>query len=106
MRILFHNAAFPAARTLLAELLPEDEVAVLDPSDPSTADVLVPMTGVVDAELIDAVRPRLIHQFGAGIDGVDLAAATEREIRWPTCQPGTPATPPRSPSSRCCTCWH
>lgn len=35
---------------------------------------------VVDAALMDTAKPRLIQQFGAGLDGVDLAAASGRGI--------------------------
>jgi phosphoglycerate dehydrogenase-like enzyme len=47
---------------------------------PRPVDVLVPAGGVVSAELIDAARPRLIQQFGVGLQGVDMKAARERGI--------------------------
>lgn len=84
MRILFLGKTFPESRKALRAHLPHDEIGdcaadrVLDSA--SRADVLVPTMCRVDAAVMDAVRPRLIHQFGVGLEGVDLAAAGERGI--------------------------
>jgi phosphoglycerate dehydrogenase-like enzyme len=76
------DAEFPDIRDFLARELPEAEIVVLDhgtlPDAPM--DVLVPIGGVVSAELMDAARPKLIQQFGVGLQGVDMRAATERGI--------------------------
>jgi phosphoglycerate dehydrogenase-like enzyme len=80
--IVFIGESFSAARKMVAELLPGDEVRAC-PADelPSGAiDVLVPTMSRVDAQLMDRVQPRLIQQFGAGLEGVDLDAARERGI--------------------------
>ncbi|MCU4186003.1 hypothetical protein K6U06_16660 [Acidiferrimicrobium sp. IK] len=45
-----------------------------------TVDVLAPLGGIIDAALMDATRPRMIQQFGVGLQGVDIAAARERGI--------------------------
>ncbi|HEX2299030.1 MAG TPA: hypothetical protein VHH34_11025 [Pseudonocardiaceae bacterium] len=80
--IVFLGETFAPARGVLRELLPQDEIRT-GPADrfpPGPIDVLVPAMGQVDAELMDATRPRLIQQFGAGLEGVELVAAAERGI--------------------------
>jgi len=84
VRVLFLSEAFPAARMLLREVLPTDDIEAC-PIEMALArlpgaDVLVPTMARVDAALMDAARPKLIQQFGAGVDGVDLAAAAARHI--------------------------
>jgi phosphoglycerate dehydrogenase-like enzyme len=73
---------FPAARDFLAEALPEAEIVVLghDAATDTRVDVLVPVNDTVDAGLMDATRPRLIQQFGVGLQGVDMEAARIRGI--------------------------
>ncbi|MFT3865497.1 MAG: NAD(P)-dependent oxidoreductase [Solirubrobacterales bacterium] len=80
MRILFVTDQFPTAREMLAERLPEDEVLLSTPEEAPKADVIVPLMGKVDAGLMDRVRPRLIQQFGVGLEGVDVEAAAARGI--------------------------
>ena len=57
------------------------------------ATVLIPARGIVSRDVIDrAEKCRLVQQYGAGVDGVDQVAATEREIpvcRVPTSQSGS-----------------
>jgi phosphoglycerate dehydrogenase-like enzyme len=45
------------------------------------ADVVIPLMTPIDAALMDAGRFRLVHQWGAGLEGVDLEAARQRNIR-------------------------
>lgn len=82
MLIVFLGETFSAAREVLRELLPDDDIRACAPGalPPAPVDVVVPAMGRVDAELMDAARPRLIQQFGAGLEGVDLDAARERGI--------------------------
>lgn len=80
MRILFVTDQFPTAREMLAERLPGDEVLLTTPEEAPQADVIVPLMAKVGAELMDRVRPRLIQQYGVGLEGVDLGAAAERGI--------------------------
>lgn len=84
MRILFLGETFPSARAALRALLPRDEIAAC-PADrilasAAGADVLVPTMCRVDAAVLDAGRPRLVQQFGVGLEGVDLAAARARGV--------------------------
>ena len=95
MHILFCGDTFPSARVLLQERLgpaSPDTVSVwLDTKAPMTiepADVIVPMMCQITAALMDASRCRLIHQWGSGLEGVDLAAAQSRGI-WVASVPTT-----------------
>ncbi|GIH19930.1 NAD(P)-dependent oxidoreductase [Rugosimonospora africana] len=84
MKVRFLGDSFPAAREILAELLAEDDVGAWASGAPAgpdgRADVLVPAMREVDGSLMDAARPALIQQFGAGLEGVDVAAAAARGI--------------------------
>lgn len=85
MRILFCGDTFPAAsQHLQPRLGREDEIAIC-PGDGIRAaldrvDVVVPLMCPIDAAVMDAGQFRLIQQWGAGLEGVDLAAAAERGI--------------------------
>jgi phosphoglycerate dehydrogenase-like enzyme len=84
MRIMFLGETFPEARRVLRPMLPHDEIAAC-PADRVLecvrgADVVVPTMCRVDGAVMDAARPRLIQQFGVGLEGVDLAAAAARGI--------------------------
>lgn len=84
MKILFCSKAFPKALELLRTLLPDDDILnctedrVIELG--MTADVLIPMMHRLEPELIRGTAAKLIHQWGVGLDGVDIAAATERGI--------------------------
>jgi phosphoglycerate dehydrogenase-like enzyme len=84
VRIRFLGDSFPAAREILAEVLAGDDVGTWPGGIPGapdgTADVLVPVMRRVDGPVMDAVRPALIQQFGAGLEGVVLEAAAARGI--------------------------
>jgi phosphoglycerate dehydrogenase-like enzyme len=87
MRILFCGDTFPAARRYLKSRLQpsQDEIAVCSGHEIVGAlngvDVLIPLMCRIDSTLMDAGRIRLIQQWGAGIEGVDLHAAQQRGIR-------------------------
>jgi phosphoglycerate dehydrogenase-like enzyme len=84
MRVLFCGDTFPAARALLHERLPYDELCVwLDRNSLSAAkdvDVLIPMMFPIDAKVMSSMRPHLIQQWGSGLEGIDLEAARNRGI--------------------------
>jgi phosphoglycerate dehydrogenase-like enzyme len=80
LRIVVASATFPAAAEMLAELLPDDEIIVGHERADGHADVIVPLMSRIDAGMMDRLRPRLIQQFGVGLEGVDLDAARERGI--------------------------
>ncbi|HEY2703312.1 MAG TPA: hypothetical protein VGL20_06450 [Candidatus Dormibacteraeota bacterium] len=84
-RFAVAGTAFAAIREHLEAILPGVSVEMVPVSrlreGGHAAEVLVPAMSRVDGELMDAVEGlRLIQQWGAGLDGVDIAAATGRGI--------------------------
>jgi phosphoglycerate dehydrogenase-like enzyme len=86
MRVMFCGTAFPAARQLLRDRLVPGQDEVCEWSGeaiqtiPAPVDVIIPLMFRIDAPVMDASRARLIHQWGSGLEGVDLAAARSRSI--------------------------
>jgi phosphoglycerate dehydrogenase-like enzyme len=84
MRVLICSELFPIARPMLQARLPHDEVLTCPGDAVLTAlpgvDVVIPAMARVDGAAMDAGRFRLIQQWGAGLEGVDLAAARARGI--------------------------
>lgn len=87
MRILFCGDAFPAApRRLEQRLDAAHHQVIVAPAEGIEAfvagtDVAIPLMCRIDAALMDAGGFRLIHQWGAGLEGVDLEAAKNRGIQ-------------------------
>ena len=84
MNILICTPHFPHCPEMLRKHLPEDSIRSC-PADQVRAvvadvDVLIPAMYRVDAEIIARTSARLIHQFGVGLEGVDIPAATRRGI--------------------------
>src|ERR1700759_1622677 len=80
MRILIASNAFPETATVLRERLPTDEIVVEAGRAGGSFDVIVPLMSRVGAELMDRHQPRLIQQYGGGMEGGDRGAARERGI--------------------------
>src|SRR5258708_556572 len=84
MRIVFCGETFPSARVLLQERLQADECHVWPDGNTlcrtNGVDVLIPMMFRIDAPVMDNIRPRLIQQWGSGLEGVSLEAARARRI--------------------------
>jgi phosphoglycerate dehydrogenase-like enzyme len=86
MRILFCGDTFPAARRELERRLTpdQDDIVVCQADAVTTAldavDVLIPLMCRIDKAVMDAGHFRLIQQWGAGLEGVDLPAARDRGI--------------------------
>ena len=83
-RIVIAGTGFPVVRAFLEDALP---VATLQAVDVEvlrrgfTADVLLPAMARIDGELMAAIAGlRLVQQWGAGLEGVDISAATARGI--------------------------
>jgi phosphoglycerate dehydrogenase-like enzyme len=80
VRVLFCGEGFSESRRRLAPLLPTAELVtcradrVLQSLD--GVDVIVPYVSRVDATIMRAGTFGLVQQFGVGLDGVDLEAAT------------------------------
>jgi phosphoglycerate dehydrogenase-like enzyme len=79
------GTGFAAVRQFLIDALPnaqfdQIEVATLSAKG-HKADVMLPAMSRIDGALMDRIDGlRLIQQWGAGLEGVDIAAATERKI--------------------------
>jgi phosphoglycerate dehydrogenase-like enzyme len=84
MKVLFCGNTFPKAFELLKALLPEEDVSSCADEDVAelgmAADVLIPLMHRLEPELIEGTAAKLIQQWGVGLEGVDIAAATARGI--------------------------
>lgn len=95
MRIVLCGETFPLSRDILSPLLPDDEVLRVRGTDVAaavtSADVLIPMMTRLDVALVASTSARLIQQWGAGLEGVDVEAASARGIY--VCNVPSDATP-------------
>lgn len=84
MKVIVCGTMFPGARGVLAPLLPDGDIDIAPfdrlRDDVRGADVLIPMMTRIDASLISTTSARLIQQWGAGLEGVDVEAASARGI--------------------------
>jgi len=76
--------AFPQVFEFLKVLLPDEDIFSCAGEDVvrlgMAADVLIPLMHRLEPELIEGTAAKLIHQWGVGLEGVDIAAATARGI--------------------------
>ena len=84
-RIVVAGTGFTAVRQFMAEALPQVQLDMIDVAnlraEGHAADVLLPAMSRIDGALMDRIAGlRLIQQWGAGLEGVDIAAASERNI--------------------------
>jgi len=84
-RIALAGTGFRAVTEHLAAALPAADIQVAAPEtiagDGIEAEVLIPAMTRIDGPMMDRVRGlRLIQQWGAGLEGVDIEAATRRGI--------------------------
>lgn len=78
--MLFPGHGFQAAIPTLRELT-RDQPVEIAVGAAEQAHVVIPMMARIDAEFMDRTRGlRLIQQWGAGLEGVDIAEATRRGI--------------------------
>ena len=84
MKILICTTHFPHCAEILRHHLPDDDIQACPAEQVqqavSAVDVLIPAMFRVNAEIIATTSARLIHQFGVGLEGVDIPAATRRGI--------------------------
>lgn len=84
MNIVICTPHFPHCGETLRQHLPEDSIRSCPADQVHTAvadaDVLIPAMCRVDAEVIARTSAKVIHQFGVGLEGVDIPAATRRGI--------------------------
>ena len=71
-------------RNILEQELPDEEIVEYSPTQVSDAakraDVLIPIVAPVTAIDLKGSKIKLIQQFGAGLDSVDIDAASEAKI--------------------------
>ncbi len=84
-RVVMAGTGFAAVRQFLLEALPDARLDQVEAATLRThghvADVLLPAMSRIDGALMDRITGlRLIQQWGAGLEGVDIAAATERRV--------------------------
>jgi phosphoglycerate dehydrogenase-like enzyme len=85
MKILFCGTTFASSVEYLKKLLPQHEV-VNCPNEnlisaARDAHVLIPLVARVDRSVMEAGPVKLIQQWGVGLEGVDINAATELGVR-------------------------
>jgi phosphoglycerate dehydrogenase-like enzyme len=82
--ILIAGTGFPLVRVFLAEELPGAAVHAVEPEElraGATGEVLIPAMTRVDGAFMDGIRRlRLVQQWGSGLEGVDVAAASARGL--------------------------
>jgi phosphoglycerate dehydrogenase-like enzyme len=84
-RVILAGLAFPDVREYLKQALPgiEVEAVSLDhlAQHGCRAEVLIPMMSAINADLMDRIdNLRLIQQWGAGLEAIDIEAATARNV--------------------------
>lgn len=84
-RVIVAGAGFGAIRRHILEILPDLDLEMIEEATlrerGASAVVLMPAMARVDGELMDRIRGlRMIHQWGTGLEGVDVPAATRRGI--------------------------
>lgn len=87
MRILFCGSDFPDATDFLRQRLPRDagdEIVVWSRGDMRSmlpgVDVVIPKMQRIDRDLMQSGSFRLIQQWGAGLEGIDLNSARALKI--------------------------
>src|SRR5262249_49853369 len=85
-KVVVAGTGFKALREFMIEAMAAAvRLQMIDPSvlrrDGATADVLIPAMSRIDDELMARIEGlRLIQQWGAGLEGVDIEAASRRQI--------------------------
>jgi phosphoglycerate dehydrogenase-like enzyme len=84
MRIYFCREGLTAIMNILQRELPDDEILACAPNQvvdsARTADVLIPTVSPIPAAAFDSTRVRIVQQYGAGLDSVDIPAATRAGV--------------------------
>lgn len=80
MRIYFCRQGLTYVRQILQQELPEDDILDCPPSAvpeaAQQADVLIPTVSPIGSAALRSPRLKLVQQYGAGLDSVDIPAAT------------------------------
>ena len=69
---------------ILSEELPNDDIVEYDPSEVNEAakcaDILIPIVAPISGQIFEGTSIKLVQQFGAGLDSVDIPAASSAKI--------------------------
>jgi phosphoglycerate dehydrogenase-like enzyme len=80
MRIGLCSRGYTRIRQILDQQLPHDEIVECGADEVAAlaveVDVLIPIVAPIQAEALAAPRLKLVQQYGAGLDSVDIPAAT------------------------------
>ena len=80
MRIYFCRQGLTYVCRILQQELPEDDVLDCPPDQvpeaARNADILIPTVSPIGKEALQSSRLKLVQQYGAGLDSVDIPAAT------------------------------
>src|SRR5207244_8825690 len=84
-KIVVAGTGFRAVQDFIRQAIPDVRFEMINPevlrTEGCEAQVLIPAMARIDGAMMDRIRGlRLIHQWGAGLEGVDIAAATARRI--------------------------
>lgn len=84
MRIYFCREGLTGIISLLQRELPDDEILSCAPTQVADvarqADVLIPTISPVPAAAFETTSVRMVQQYGAGLDSVDIPAATRAGV--------------------------
>lgn len=84
MKIYLCNTNLRIIQQMLQEQLPDDEVLVCAAKEVASAaqdaDILIPTITHIGADALSAKNLKLVQQYGAGLDSVDLVAATKANV--------------------------
>ena len=84
MRIYFCRQGLTYICNILQTELPDDEILECPPENvpeaAQQADVLIPTVSPIGTDTMHSPRLRLVQQYGAGLDSVDISAATAAGI--------------------------
>jgi phosphoglycerate dehydrogenase-like enzyme len=84
MRIYFCRQGLTYITNVLQGELPDDEILACAPEQVAEAaldaDVLIPTVSRIGADALSSPRLKLVQQYGAGLDSVDIPAATQRGV--------------------------
>ncbi|MBM4257621.1 MAG: hydroxyacid dehydrogenase [Deltaproteobacteria bacterium] len=84
MRIYFCREGLNSIMALLQRELPDDQIFCCAPDKvvevSREADVLIPTVSPITAEAIASPQLKIVQQYGAGLDTVDIPAATKRGV--------------------------
>jgi phosphoglycerate dehydrogenase-like enzyme len=84
-KIVVAGTGFRAVQDFIGQAIQEVCFDMINPevlrTEGCEAQVLIPAMARIDSAMMDRIRGlRLIHQWGAGLEGVDIAVATARRI--------------------------